>query len=122
MALDVLQSESGNLGLATLAFLPTLLRTFVATDMNIRRGEYVHNLVDDILGKLQGEGLAGTHHLANHAEVAAYVVRTSGASQLRISCQCRLDVSGHVHFGNYSDVAFGCIAHDVTCLVLCVIS
>ena len=122
VAIDVLQSQLGNLGLAVGTLLPTVLRTLVATDVDVVRREDVHNLVDNVLGKLQCLGLAGTHNLIYNAEVLAYLVRTAGAAEVVVGCKGSLHVARHINLGDNGDVAFGSVAYNLACVVLCVVA
>ena len=86
--------------------------------MYIGGGEDFSHLVEHIVDEFVGFRVAGTEHIVGHAPELAHLVGAAGASQLGIGCQGRDHVSRQVDFGDYRDVSFRGVAHDVATLLL----
>ena len=105
-------------GLTLGTLLPTVLGTFVTPDVYIGGGEDFSHLVEHIVDEFVGFRVTGTEHIVGHAPELAHLVGAAGASQLGIGCQGRDHVSRQVDFGDYRDVSFRGVAHDVATLLL----
>ena len=86
--------------------------------MYVLGGEEVADLVEHVLDKLIGLGIAATEDVAVHAPVVAHLVGTAGAAQFGIGGKCCQHVAGHVYLGDDGDIAVGSILHDVAHLLL----
>ena len=116
--LVLLQAQFAHLGLALGTFLPAHLGTFVTADVDVLRGEDVHDFVEDVCAELHHFGIAHAEHIVADAPPADDVVGTTRAAQLRIGSQGALHVAGHLDFGNHLDVAFGSIANNLAGFLL----
>ena len=110
------QLLDASLTLGTL--LPTGLGALVATDVDVLRGENLHNLGQHVLDETQSGIVAGTENLVGNAPHGPHVIRTTGATQFGISMQGTHHVTGHVYLGDDGDVALGSILDQLLGLLL----
>ena len=99
--------------LTSLALLPPHLRSLVAPNMDILRGEYFHQFRQHTLHELKSLLLSRTKDVIKHPPMALHLVGTARASQFRIGFQCPKHVSRHVNFRNHRDIPLLRIAHDL---------
>ncbi len=100
--------------LALLVVLPCRGGAFVTADVNILRGEDVHQFVEDVLHEAHRFRVGHVEHVGEHPTPRLHTVRAARiAGELRIGGHGGREVTGHVDFGNHLDVTFGGIGHDV---------
>ena len=92
--------------------------SFVSTDVYKLRREYLGDFCHYIFKKLHALFVADAQYIFKDTPVGRYFVRSSGASHIRIGGQSGKHVSRQVYFGNYGDVTFLCILHDLFGLFL----
>ena len=107
-------------GLTLRTLLPTFLGAFVAADVNVGRGEDICHLIEHVVDEFVGFRVAGTKHIVRNAPVLAHLVGPSGASKFGVGGQSGDHVTGQVDFGDYRDVTFGSVAHNVATFLLSV--
>ena len=118
----ILESERADAGLALGALLPALLGALVAADVDVLRGEELHDLGQNPLEELEGLVVAGAEHLLGHAPFAPHLVGAARAAQLGVGGQCGEHVARKVDFGNHRDAVLGGVGHHVAHLILRVVS
>ena len=116
--LVALDAQFLDLLLALGALLPANLGAFVATDMDVGRGEEVHHLVEHILDKQHGLLVTGAEHVFGDTPSAPHLVGTACAAQLGVAGQSRLHMARQVDLGNDVDVPLSSILDQVANLVL----
>ena len=109
----VFQAQVLDALLATRTFLPPHLRSLVAADMNVFRRENLHQFRQHTLHERERLLLAGTQDIVEDAPMALHLVRTTRASQFRISLQRAKHVARHVDLGNHRDKPLLRIAHNL---------
>ena len=114
----VLQAELADLRLTARTLLPAHLRTLVAADMDILRGEQLHHLGQYAFEEFESLLPSGAKHVVGHAPAAPHLVRTARAAQFGIGGQRRQHMARQVDFGNHRDTPVGGIFHHVADLVL----
>ena len=119
------QAEAVHQGAAGVVAFPAVGGAFVASDVDVRIGEEVGHLVEDVFHEAQ-RGRAG--HVqevtvaAGDVAVAPQAVWAVGvAGELRIGRHGGGAVSGKFDFGDDFDVAFAGVGHDVAHLFLRVV-
>ena len=105
-------------GLTLRTLLPTLLRAFVAADVNVGGGEDLCHLIEHVVDEFVGFRIAGAKHIVRNPPVLAHLIRPSRATEFGIGGQSGDHVTGQVDFWNYRDVTFGSVAHNVATLLL----
>ena len=118
MAFDILQPQFCDFCLTFRAVFPNLFGALVATDVDVFRGENVHNFLQHIFGELHCGIVATTQYIVEHAVAGSHLIRAAGAAKLGIGSQCGKHVAGQVNFRNHSDVAFGSIGDYLSSFVL----
>ena len=100
--------------LALLVVLPCRGGAFVTADVDVLRGENVHQFVEDVLHKAHGFGVGHVEHVGEHPTPRFHAVRAARiAGELRVGGHGSREVAGHVDLGNHLDVAFGGVGDDV---------
>ena len=100
--------------LALLVVLPCRGGAFVTADVNILRGEDVHQFVEDVLHEAHRFRVGHVEHVGKHPTPRLHTVRAARiAGELRIGGHGGREVTGHVDFGDHLDVTFGGVGHDV---------
>ena len=96
------------------AGLPRVLVGFIAADVDVFRGEKLHDFRQDILQEFKGLFVAD-------AELGV-LVRLARAGHFRIGGQYLFGVGGHLYFGDDGDVALGGIGQQLADVVLRVVA
>ena len=100
--------------LALLVVLPCRGGAFVTANVDILRGENVHQFVENVLHKAHGFGIGHVEHVGEHPTPRFHAVRAIRiAGELRVGGHGCREVAGHVDLGNHLDVAFGGVGDDV---------
>ena len=100
--------------LALLVVLPCRGGAFVTADVDVLRGENVHQFVENVLHKAHGFGVGHVEHVGEHPTPRFHAVRAARiAGELRVGGHGSREVAGHVDLGNHLDVAFGGVGDDV---------
>ena len=86
--------------------------------MEVFSGEDVNHFVDNILHKLVCALFTKAQNILIYAPAMAHFVGTTRTTQFGISSQSSQRVTGHIYFGDNSDMALTSIFHDVASLLL----
>ena len=118
----VFQSQFIGLGLAFRTILPSDFRTFVASDMYVRRREEFHDFGEHPVEEFENGVIAGTQYVIGNSPFRPYLVRSAGTSQFRISRKGSLHVTRKVDLRNDGDVSVRRIFYDFPDLLLSIIA
>ena len=113
------QSQFPVFGLTFCVALPLRGGAFVAADVEVVVREEGNEFGKNVLGKLHSGGVGHVEHVGGNAAVDPH--RGSGlgvAAIFGVRSHGGNEVTGHIHLGNYLDVAFLGISHHVLNLLL----
>ncbi len=108
----------GDTLLAVRAFLPLLLLALVAADMDVFRGEKVHDFIEHTLQEGEGTLLAGTIDVLADQPFAGDLIALSPAAEPWIGGQGGRGVSRNLDLGNDGNMALSGIFDDFAGLLL----
>ena len=103
--------------------LPPLFGALICTDMDILAGKDIHQLVENILQKLENLLRRSKHIVLAVIDAPGYcrLFRNfRGCAKVRICCNDCHRVARHVNFRNHSDIALRSVLHNLLHLRNCV--
>ena len=101
-------------------FLPSYLRTFVTTYMDILWREDFNQFAIYIFQEFQNLIVAGTKYIIGYSPLSPNFIRSTGTTQFRISGKGSQHVSRKVNLRNNSDITFCGIIYNFLSLFLCI--
>ena len=113
------QAQFLHLGPALGVAFPGARGAFVAADVYLFEGEDVGQLVEHVLGKLDGAGVGHVEHVGEDAAVELdFMAPFRPAAELGITGHGGAGMAGELYFGYHLDVALLGVGHELARLVL----
>ncbi len=100
-------AQLSDAGLAFGTLFPSDFGTFVASDVDIARGEEGYDFGENIVDECENAVVAGAEHVVRDAPHGPHLIGPSGTPEMGVGGKCGLHVAGKVYLGYDGDVSVG---------------